>query len=95
MRRFAAAGMIALALGGSLAEPAQAQRFGLFFGDEPSDFFSERVICLNDRQVRQAVADLSYRNIYLNVPDRKHVEVRATMGNWVHLLDFNYCSARV
>ncbi len=95
MKRLATMAMLALVLGSGLASPAQAQRFGLFFGDERTDFHHERVMCLTDYQVRQAVADLGYRDIYLNVFNRKHVEVRATKGDWVYLLDFNYCSAQV
>jgi len=95
MKQFASMAVLALVLGGGLAGPAQAQRFGLFFGDERTDFPHERVICLGDYQVRQAVADLGYRDIYLNVFNRKHVEVRATKGDWVYLLDFNYCSAEI
>ena len=95
MKRLAAAVMVAMALGAGLAGPAQAQRFGLFFGDERSDFFPQRISCLNDHQIREAVAQLGYHDIYLNVPNQKHIEVRATKGNWVYLLDFNYCSAQV
>ena len=87
--------MVAVLLGSAVAGPAQAQRFGLFFGDEHTDFYPERISCLNDHQIRAAVADLGYRDIYLNIPDRKHVQVRATQGNWIYLLDFNYCSAHV
>ncbi|MGV8856721.1 MAG: hypothetical protein ACOH2L_19055 [Devosia sp.] len=95
MTRLAGVLMMAVALGGSFAAPAQAQRLGLFFGDERSDFFPQRISCLNDYQIRQAVAELGYRDIYLNVPNQKHIEVRASMGDWVYLLDFNYCSAQV
>ena len=95
MRRTAAALMIALALGAGLAGPAQAQRLGLFFGDQRSDFLPHPILCLTDYQIRQAVADLGYHDIYLNVPSDKHVEVRATHGDWVYLLDFNYCSAQI
>lgn len=95
MTRFAAVLILAVTLGAGLVGPAQAQRFGIFFGDERSDFFPERISCLNDHQIRQAIADLGYRNIYLNVPNDKHIQVRASMGDWVYLLDFNYCSAHV
>lgn len=87
----------ALLLGASVTLPAQAQssNFGIFFGDEASDFYPERISCLSDYQVRQAVAQRGYTNIYLNVMNDKHVEVRATRGDWVYLLDFNYCTARI
>ena len=95
----------------SAAVPAQAQGFGIFFGDEPSDFFGggifdddddersgypyERMLCLTDRQERNAVADLGYSDIALNVRDERHVQVRATQGGYVYLLDFNVCSGYV
>lgn len=94
MTRTIAIGLMALLLGAT-AVPAQAQSFGIFFGDQESDFFPERITCMGDYQVRQAVAQRGYTNIYLNVMNDKHVEVRATKGGWVYLLDFNYCSGRI
>jgi hypothetical protein len=96
MTRFAAVLMAAMILASGLAAPAQAQKFGIFFGDEPSDFFApERIICLSDRQIRETVAGLGYSNIALNVPNDSHIQVRASKGGWVYLLDFNYCSGRI
>jgi len=95
MNKFLAALMITLAFGAGATAPAQAQSLGIHFGDEPSDFFPERITCLTDYQIREAVADLGYTDIYLNVPNKKHVEVRATKDKWVYLLDFNYCSVQV
>jgi len=90
---------VALALVTALlaAAPVQAQsfRFGLFFGDERSDFYPERITCLTQYQVRQAVAQRGYTNIALNVMNDKHVEVRATREGWVYLLDFNYCTGHI
>lgn len=97
MTRSIAIALTALLLGTSVTIPAQAQtaRFGIFFGDQQSDFFPERITCLSDYQVRQAVARRGYTNIYLNIMNDKHVEVRATRDGWVYLLDFNYCSGRI
>lgn len=96
MKTSIAIALTALMLGSGLGMPAQAQSFGIFFGDQESDFyFPERVSCLSDYQVRQAVADRGYTNIYLNVMNDKKVEVRATRGGWVYLLDFNYCTGRI
>jgi len=96
MTRLIAIALTAMLLGAGVAAPVQAQSFGIFFGDEESDFgFPERISCLSDYQVRQAVADRGYSNIYLNVMNDKHVEVRATRGGWVYLLDFNYCTGRI
>jgi hypothetical protein len=78
-----------------MAAPAQSAGFGIFFGDERSDFFPGRITCMGDYQVRQAVAARGYSNIYLNVMNDGHVQVRATRGDWVYLLDFNYCSGRI
>ncbi|HTO29248.1 MAG TPA: hypothetical protein VL017_11715 [Devosia sp.] len=87
----------ALLLGAAIATPVQAQspKFGIFFGDEESDFFPDRITCMGDYQVRQAVAARGYSNIYLNVMNDGHVEVRATRDGWVYLLDFNYCKGRI
>ena len=89
--------MLALVLttGAVLAPvPAQAQ-FGIFFGDEERDFIPERLLCLDDRDIREAVADEGYTDISLNVPYQKHIQVRATRDGWVYLLDFNYCTANI
>ena len=87
----------ALLLGAAIATPVQAQStsFGIFFGDEKSDFFPDRITCMGDYQIRQAVAARGYTNIYLNVMNDGHVEVRATRDGWVYLLDFNYCNGRI
>ncbi|KRA42571.1 hypothetical protein [Devosia sp. Root635] len=97
MTRSIAIALTTLLLAAGLAVPAQAQsfRFGIFFGDEASDFYPERITCLSNYQIRQAVADRGYTNIYLNVPMEKHIEVRATRDGWVYLLDFNYCTGRI
>lgn len=97
MTRSIAIALTALLLGAGISVPAQAQAsFGIFFGDEESDFyFPERITCMGDYQVRQAVAQRGYTNIYLNVMNDKHVEVRATRDGWVYLLDFNYCTGRI
>ena len=95
MNKTAVVLMVVLSLGAGLVVPAQAQRFGLFFGDERTDFAPERVICLTDYQIRRAIADLGYRDIYLNVARDKRIQVRASQGNWVYLLEFNYCSVQI
>jgi hypothetical protein len=74
--------------------PAQAQ-FGIFFGDEERDFLPERILCLQDSDIRRAVAAEGFTDIFLNAPYEKHVQVRATREGWVYLLDFNYCTANI
>jgi hypothetical protein len=79
------------------AVPAQAQipGFGVFFGDEESDFLPERITCMTDRQIRDAVADRGYSDISLNVAMEKNIQVRATRDGWVYLLDFNFCKGTI
>ncbi len=89
-----------LGLGG-IAAPAHAQP-GFGFSDrfDPFDLDDDRfapqlAICLTDRQIRQAIADLGYSAITLNVPRHKRVQVRATKGDTVYLIKFNFCTGRV
>jgi hypothetical protein len=97
MRRSIAIALTALLLGAGVAMPVQAQSFGfgIFFGDEESDFYPERITCMTDRQIRDAVSARGYTNIALNVPMKKNIQVRATRDGWVYLLDFNFCSGRI
>lgn len=97
MTRLAAILLAAMAFGAGTSVPAQAQQlnFGIFFGDEESDFYPERITCLTDRQIRDTVAAHGYTDIYLNVAMDKHIQVRATRNGWVYLLDFNYCTGRI
>ena len=98
MSRFAMIAVTALLLGTGVSMPVQAQSsgFGVFFGDEESDFFApERFSCMNDREIRDAVADLGYSNISLNVVMKRNIQVRATRDGVVYLLDFNICTGRV
>lgn len=89
--------LTALLLLVAIAGPSQAQSigFGIFFGDEESDFYPERITCMTDRQIRDAIAYRGYMDIALNIAHNKHVQVRATRDGWVYLLDFNYCSGRI
>lgn len=85
-----------------LAVPAQAQSFGMFFGDQSSekqasDMWDEPlfVSCMTDRQIRDFIAARGYTNIALNVPNERHIQVRGTKDGWVYLIDLNYCAARI
>ncbi|MEO5805706.1 hypothetical protein [Devosia sp.] len=84
--------------------PSMAQAFGLQFGsgftndgDERDGFLlgPELAMCLTDAQIRHAIADRGYTQIYLNIPDRKHVQVKATMDGIIYLIDFNYCTNKI
>jgi hypothetical protein len=103
------AAIIALALGAVAVPtlPANAASFsfqfgnGGFFGDHGFSDHDRRgryrphKSCLTDYQVRQRVARNGYSNIYLNVANGQHIQVRATRGRWVYLIDFNRCTGRI
>ena len=95
MKRHVAAVLAAMLIGATAIPATQGQSFGIFFGDEPEDFFSERVICLTDSQIREAVADQGFTDVALNVKHERHVQVRGTRDGWVYLLDFNFCTGRI
>lgn len=92
MNKMAAAMFAAFIAGVGVVPAVQAQSFGIFFGDEPSDFAPQFAVCLSDNQIRNWIADRGYTNVALNVPNDKHIEVRATKDGTVYLLDFNYCT---
>lgn len=100
MTKFAAVLLAALLIGAGATAPAQSQslNFGIFFGDERSDFYPdnpEPFLCMTDRQIRDTVASRGYADIALNVPNEKHIQVRASRDGWVYLLDFNYCTGEI
>ena len=92
---------VSLALGATslAAVPVQAGspgfNFNFEFGNGEFGFgnkFPQRLICLTDRQIRRAIGDRGYHDVYLNVPNGQYIEVRATKGKWVYLINFNYCT---
>lgn len=92
-RIFASVMLVALALA---PVPASAQvSFGFHFGDEPRDFYPQLPMCLTDNQIRQSIARRGYSNIALNVANEKRIQVRATKGGWVYLIDFDFCADRI
>ncbi|RUT32904.1 hypothetical protein EMQ25_07155 [Arsenicitalea aurantiaca] len=91
---------LSLAAASVTAMPAQAQPgfdmhfgFGTGFVDRDRDrrprFFQPP--CLTDYQIRQRIAARGYSNIYLNVARRPYIQVRATEGRWVYLIEFDFC----
>lgn len=91
-------GFAALAIGAALSAPVQAQggfNFGFRFGDQMTDFYPQRAICLTDRQIREAITRRGYTDIALNVPNDRRIEVRAVQDGWVYLIDFDFCANRV
>lgn len=85
--------VLALAIGASVL-PAQAATFGLHFGT-PGGRIGFPVICQTDYQVRQNIAAEGFTNIFLNAPNDRHIQVRATQGRWVYLIDYNRCRGEI
>jgi hypothetical protein len=93
-----AIGITALLGLGGMTAPAMAQVPGFGFGegfDEDDYFYPERIICMSDNEIRQAIANRGYSQISLNVPNNKRIQVRATRDGTVYLIKFNYCSGRI
>lgn len=91
------AAVLGLALGASVV-PVQAQSMQFQFGFGTDGFgFRRPLICieLTDRQIRNAVRDQGYSNIYLNVRNDRRIQVRATRGNWVYLLRVSTCTGAI
>jgi len=90
------AGMLGLALAAATV-PAQAASVQFHFGIGEGFGFHRPLICveLTDRQLRNAVRDQGYRNIYLNVRDDRRIQVRATKGEWVYLLRVSTCTGAI
>lgn len=91
---------LTLTAGGLSAMPAQAQfHFGFGFDRDhgAGEFYDGPTrLCLGTNHlIRQAVARQGYTNIYLNVEHDQRIEVRATKGKWVYLLEVNACSGRI
>ncbi|GLQ57704.1 hypothetical protein [Devosia nitrariae] len=92
-RLAAAIAMAILAAGGPVAaQPFSA--FGLQFNWEDSyePRGPELGICMTDRQIRQAIAARGYGDIALNVRRDRRIQVRATQGGHVFLLEFDFCN---
>lgn len=89
--------VLSLALGASII-PASAASMQFQFGFGTDGFgFRRPLICLEltDRQIRNAVANQGYHNIYLNVRNDRRIQVRATRGDWVYLLRVSTCTGAI
>jgi hypothetical protein len=78
--------------------PASAGSMQFQFGFGTDGFgFRRPLICieLTDRQIRNAVRDQGYHNIYLNVRNDRRIQVRATRGDWVYLLRVSTCTGAI
>ncbi|MDB5542375.1 MAG: hypothetical protein JWQ89_4102 [Devosia sp.] len=88
--------VLGLALSASIL-PAQAQmQFQFGFGTDGFGF-RRPLICLEltDRQIRNAVSNQGYHDIFLNAPIDRRVQVRATRGDWVYLLRVSTCTGAI
>lgn len=96
-RTFAAAALAAALIGGAMPAQAQAFRFNFGFGDD--SFFERhrplRLCLLTDSQLRRAIRQQGYHDIFLNVANDQRIQVRATRGDWVYLLLVNSCTGRI
>jgi hypothetical protein len=84
----------------AMASPGHAQAPGLFTGDDDDDddFFDYWPSCpieLTDRRIREEVRDEGFTQIYLNARDDQRVQVRATQGDWVYLLEVDTCTGSI
>lgn len=83
---------------GALPQAAQAQQFLFQFGFGPDSHFRRlppRVCIMTDSQIRRAVRQRGYHDIYLNVANNNRIQVRATRGDWVYLLRVSTCTGRI
>jgi len=103
----ARAAAVALALGATAvtAMPAQAgSSFSFGFGVGPGydmgpGFYPYRhhfrpfpdFVCLTDFQVRLAIRNAGYFNVYLNAPMGRYIQARASRGNSTFLITFDRC----
>ena len=97
MRPFLKATIIGLSLAAATM-PAAAQGLQFQFGFGSDGFGYRRpLVCveLTDRQIRNAVRDQGYRDIYLNVRNDRRIQVRATRGDWVYLLRVSTCTGTI
>jgi hypothetical protein len=100
------AGVLGLALAAA-SVPAEAASMGFGFGFGMGNGFGfgmgngfgrhRPFICveMTDRQIRNAVSRQGYRNIFLNQPIGRRIQVRATKGSWVYLLRVSTCSGQI
>jgi len=77
----------------ALAAPAHAQT--MFMDDDDSWYWPGCPIELTDHRIRQVIANEGFSNIYLNVRNDDRIQVRATQGAWVYLLDVDTCTGEI
>jgi hypothetical protein len=87
----AGAGAVAalLVLAGGL--PAQAQLVQSNPRINNGQIMIDPLLCQTDYQIRRAIAARGFTSIFLNAPVDNHIRVRATKGDVVYLIDYDYC----
>lgn len=81
--------------------PAYAQAPGMFTGDDDAFFdtdpYRDPPFCIeiSDHGLREMVAEQGFTNVYLNVRNDKRIQVRATKGKWVYLLQVSTCTGSI
>jgi hypothetical protein len=94
----AAAVALALAAVSLAGAPAQAQGFSFGFHIGDDGFFTRRPLrlcLLTDSQLRRAIRQQGYHDIFLNVANDNRIQARATRGSWVYLLNVSTCTGRI
>ena len=82
----------ALGLALSSALPANA---ALFQRHSDGSFSIDPLLCMTNYQVRQAVAAEGFSHILLNAPIETQIQVKATKGRTVYLIDYNRCAGHI
>jgi hypothetical protein len=75
-----------------IALPANA---ALFQRHSDGSFNIDPLLCMTDYQVRQAVARQGFTHIFLNAPIETQIQVKATKGKTVYLIDLNRCGGEI
>lgn len=97
LRALARTAMIGLVVAATTL-PAAAASSHFYFGFGSDGFgFRRPLICveLTDYQIRKAVKQQGYSNVYLNVRNDRRIQVRATKKGWVYLLRVSTCTGTI
>lgn len=98
LRQFRKSVALGILLGAAslAAIPAQAAGpsfgFGFGFGNRHDEGWVPFCVEMTDYQIRRSVAEHGYDHVYLNVRMHHHIQVRASKGGWVYLLEVSTCT---
>lgn len=73
--------------------PASAQLFHR--NREGGGLSFDPLMCQTDYQIRQTFAAQGYTHITLSAPVQSVIRVRASKGNRLYLIDYNYCLGQI